>query len=267
MKRNVIICALTGAALAMAGPAAAKPGGGGGHGKGGVGATMSGGQAGGPSASVGSDLSGATRGMSGISNRGANARASANLNAGFGSAIGTRGSTSIRSASANAQLTGVTTGMTVVDSTGATIGTVTNVTLTGGGRVRDVQVTLTDGTVIFLSAKSLSLDGSVLTTSSLTSNVKSQGANHANINGLIHASPRSALNRAGITTLTTLSTGMTVNDTAGASIGTISSLVVNRSGALVGIRVALTDGTTVLIPASTLRINGTVVTTTFVPGG
>jgi hypothetical protein len=265
MKRNVIMCVLAGVALTAASPTLAKPGGGGGGGNGqGIGAGVGGGRGhSGAGANFGtsSDIGGATSGMSSISTRGK----SANARTGFGSAIDMRSSSA--SGIASAQLTGVTTGMSVVDGDGATIGTVTNVTLTGGGKVKDVQVTLTDGTVIFLSPKSLTLDGSVLTTTSLTSTVKSRGADHANINGLIHASPRSALNRAGITTLTTLSTGMTVNDAGGASIGTISSLVVNRSGALVGIRVALTGGGTVLIPASTLSTDGTVVTTTFVPGG
>jgi hypothetical protein len=104
--------------------------------------------------------------------------------------------------------------MTVVDSGGATIGTVTGIHTVGNGKVRSVQVTLTDGQIINLSPRSLTVDGDVLATTSLTSNVNSQGAAHANINGLINASPNSALAMAGVTTLTGLTTGLTVEGSA-----------------------------------------------------
>jgi hypothetical protein len=165
----------------------------------------------------------------------------------------------------SAQLTGVTDGMTVVDSGGATVGTVTGIRATGNGSVKNVQVTLTDGSVIVLSGNSLTLDGDVLTTNSLTTNVNSQGAAHANINGLVHASPNSALATAGVTTLTGLTAGLTVNETGGATLGTVSSILVNRSGAVVGINVALDGGGTVTIPATTLTMDGTTVVTTFTP--
>lgn len=292
MKRRVIIGALASVALAATAPALAKPGGGGGGGHGKSGANASGTIGGdigagigrGAGANVGGTIGTSTDigrgGISGGANAGGSATAGGRV--GAGSAIDMRGSASARSKAGSAvnvgtqvganaqlstQLTGVTTGMTVVDSGGATIGTVTNVTLTGGGRVRSVQVTLTDGSRIFLSPNSLSLDGDVLATTSLTSNVRSKGADNASIQGLANASERSALNRAGVTTLTTLATGMTVNNALGANIGTVSSLVVNRSGALVGIRVALDGGGTVLIPATSLSIDGTIVTTTAVPGG
>ena len=139
-------------------------------------------------------------------------------------------------------LTGVTTGMTVVDTEGATVGTVTGVTTVGNGSIRTVQVMLTDGRIITLAANSLSLEGDVLTTTSLETNVRSQGALHANINGLINASPNSALASAGVTTLTGLETGLAVETTAGASIGTVDTVFTNRSGAVVGIQVELADG-------------------------
>jgi hypothetical protein len=105
--------------------------------------------------------------------------------------------------------------MSVLDTGGATIGTVTNISTKGNGSVRDVQVTLTDGRRILLAPGSLTLNGGVLTTNSLTTTVKSQGYAHASVNGLAHASPKSALNGAGITTFTGLTTGMPVNNTAG----------------------------------------------------
>jgi ribosomal 30S subunit maturation factor RimM len=155
--------------------------------------------------------------------------------------------------------------MTVVDSGGTTVGTVTGLRTVGNGSVKTVQVTLSDGSVIFLSPNSLTLNGDVLTTTSLTTNVNAQGAAHASIDGLIHANPRSALGAAGITTLTGLTTGLTVNGTGGTAVGTVSSVLVNQSGAVVGITVDLTGGGTVTIPATTLTMNGTVVDTTFLP--
>jgi hypothetical protein len=162
---------------------------------------------------------------------------------------------------ANSKLTGVTSGMTVVDSTGATVGTVTGVSTRGNGGTRSVQVTLANGQIITLSPNSLTLDGDVLTTTSLTTNVASQGAAHANINGLIHASPNSALSSAGVTTLTGLTTGLTVNNSGGTSIGTVDQVFTNSSGAVVGVRVDLTGGGSVILPATSLSMNGTVVTT------
>jgi hypothetical protein len=292
MKRNVVICALAGATLAATSPALAKPGGGGGGGNAGasVGANVGGGVGVGRGAvgTVGSGIDTAIQAGRGGVSIGATGQGSANANAraGFGSAIDMRGSTSARTrasrdttvgtstrlgtqvnAQAGAQLTGVVDGMTVVDSGGLTIGTVTGIHTVGNGRIRSVQVTLTDGTIINLSPGSLSVDGDVLATTSLTTNVKSQGAAHANINGLVHASPNSALASAGVTTLTGLTTGLTVEGTGGASLGTVSQVFVNSSGAVVGIRVALDGGGTVVIPATTLTMDGTTVVTTFVPGG
>jgi hypothetical protein len=93
--------------------------------------------------------------------------------------------------------------------------------------------------------------------------VNSQGPAHANVNGLVNASPNSVLGEAGVTTLTGLTTGLTVNNSAGTSIGTVTEVLTNRSGAVVGVRVDLTgDGGIVFIPATTLTMDGTIVTTT-----
>ena len=254
MKRDVIMCVLAGAALAATAPVLAKPGGGGGNG---------GGNAFGHAGGFG----GAHGGMSGMggTNRGS---------FGAGSALDMRTSTNARShtnavgsftAHGHTQLTGLTQGMNVVDSGGATIGTVTNISTKGNGSVRDVQVTLTDGRRILLAPGSLTLNGGVLTTNSLTTTVKSQGYAHASVNGLAHASPNSALNGAGITTFTGLAAGMPVNNSVGANIGTVSGIVLNRSGAIVGLRVALNGGGTRLIPSPSLLFDGSVVTTSFVP--
>ena len=290
MKHNVIMCTLAGAALAVAGPAMAKPGGGGGHGKGGVAAgTKAGGQmggagAGGPAATVGTDVSIgssiSTRGNGGEMGAGAGAKGSA-------SAIDIRGSTSARGKSGasvgtatnvgtlNVELSDVTTGMTVVDSGGATVGTVSAInTIGGSGKLRSVQVTLNDGSIILLSPDSLTLDGDVLATTSLETNVRaanrrvnSQGPANASEQGLANASPNSVLAQAGVTTLTGPTTGLTVNTTGGALVGTVQEVVLNQSGAVIGIRVDLDSNGTVFIPATSLSMDGTTVITTFVPGG
>lgn len=168
----------------------------------------------------------------------------------------------------NVKLTGVTTGMTVVDSGGATVGTVTGVNARGNGSARTVQVTLTNGTVISLSPRSLTLNNGVLTTSSLTSTanasnrrVNSQGPANASLRALTRASPNSVLAGAGVTTLTGLATGLTVNNSGGTAIGTVDSVLTNRAGAVVGINVDLAAGGTVFIPATTLTMNGTTVVT------
>jgi sporulation protein YlmC with PRC-barrel domain len=246
MKRKVIMCVLASAALAATAPVLAKPGGGGGGGNAGghVGGGMGGGNGFGHSEmSVGTSRNSGHIGTTtiGRSNR-------------LGSA-----------AAHGTPLTGITNGMSVFDTGGAAVGTVTNISTKGNGSVRDVQVTLADGSRILLSPRSLTQNGGVLTTNSLTTTVKSQGGYHASVNGLAHASPHSALNGVGITTFTGLAPGMPVNNNAGIGVGSVSGLVLNRSGAIAGIRVALNGGGTALIPAPSLAFNGTAVTTSWMP--
>lgn len=252
MKHRVIMGVLAGVALAATAPVLAKPGGGGGGGN--AGGHGSGGNAGGRAIGHGFGHGGMGMGKGGGS-------------IGFGSALDMRSSSNsrIRTTQFGTQLTGVTNGMSVVDAGGATIGTVTNISTKGNGGLRAVQVTLIDGSRIFLAPSSLALNGGVLTTNSLTSTLKSQGHNNASVKGLAHSSPNSALNIAGITTFTGLAAGMPVNNSVGTGIGTVSGIVLNRSGAVVGIRVALNGGGTALIPAPSLAFNGSVVTTSFVP--
>jgi sporulation protein YlmC with PRC-barrel domain len=244
MKRKVIMCVLASAALAATAPALAKPGGGGGGGN--AGGHVGGGMGGGHGFGHGGMSAGTVRSSSGTATVGRSKR--------LGSA-----------AAHGTPLTGITNGMSVFDTSGAAIGNVTNISTKGNGSIRDVQVTLTDGRRILLAPRSLTLNGGMLTTNSLTTTVKSQGAYHASVNGLAHASPRSALNGVGITTFTGLAAGMPVNNSAGTGVGTVSGIVLNRSGAIAGIRVALNGGGTALIPAPSLAFNGSVVTTSWMP--
>lgn len=254
MKRNVMLATIATVAVAASAPALSKPGGGGGQAKVGGGVSVQG--------SAKGDLRGA----------GADARVKANGDITTGSRMkgetftGSRiarsgrseGGASVRSSS---NLSADIDGLAVVDSEGASVGTVTGVTTKGNGSVRTVQVTLADGQIVTLAPNSLTLNGDVLTTTSIESNVNSQGAARANINGLINASPNSALASAGVTSLTGLATGLTVQNSGGTSIGTVNQILTNRAGAVVGVRVDLSAGGSAVIPATTLSMDGTTVVT------
>lgn len=254
MTRNKILTSLATVALIAATPALAKPGGGGGgggndHGQGGVNAGLGGGMGGGHGhggLNVGVHSGGGIGGLE----RGRSESGIDMMSHGMG----------------HNQLTGVTDGMTVVDSSGATVGTVTDINTRGNGSVKNVEVTLNNGETVTLKSKNLSVDGDVLTTTTVEGQaanrrVNSQGAANANLQGLIHANERSALASAGVTTLTGLTTGLTVENSGGTSLGTVSQIFTNQSGAVVGINVLLSGGGTVFIPATTLSIDGTTVVT------
>jgi len=269
MKRLTFIASLGALAIAAAAPGLADPGGGHGGGQGG-GHGQGGGQ-GGAAGGFQGDFGGVGRGHA--SDR---AMDRANVNSSIHSSTAPMG-TDIRShrsremgaasaMGAHAKLTGVTNGMTVVDGSGATVGTVTGVTTRGNGTVRNIQVMLTGGTVITLRSQNLSLNDGVLATNTLVGHaanrrINSQGPFHASPQGLVHASPNSVLASAGVTTLTGLATGLTVNNGAGTPIGTVDSILTNRSGAVVGINVDLVAGGTAFIRATTLTMDGTTVVT------
>lgn len=271
MTRNKILASIATIAIVTAAPTFAKPGGGGGggHGQGGVNAgSMGGGIGGGMGGGIGRGGGGGSGNMGGADTM------SRIDSTDSGSTTRIRGSAEVGTRANMGQsggnLSGLTDGMAVVDSTGATVGTVTDISTRGNsGRIRNVEVTLSNGDVITLAPNSLTLEDGVLTTSSVESTAKasnrrvnSQGPANANVNGLMNASPNSVLADAGVTTLTGLTTGLTVNNSAGTSIGTVTEVLTNRSGAVVGIRVDLTgDGGIVFIPATTLSIDGTIVTT------
>ena len=248
MTRSKILASIATIAIVVAVPALAKPGGGGG---GGMGGGMGGGHG---NAGMG--------GMSGMG--GGHGRGSADISTrgsmDVGSTTRIRGQDRI-SASSNSKLSGVSNGMAVVDSGGLAVGTVTGVTTKGNGSIRTVQVTLTNGDIITLDPRTLSTDGTLLTPNSLVTNVRNQGWNRANINGLVHASPNSSLASAGVTSLTGLANGLTVNNIGGTPIGTVNQIFLNRSGAVVGIGVDLVGGGTRIIPATTLKMSGMTVIT------
>lgn len=273
MKRLTFFTSIAAASIIAATPALAGPGGhGGGDRGGGLGGGINAGAGGLGGQGMGAtmrDLGRANSQALGHANQHGIDHANSNSVLSGEAATGTRipeSATRIHATGmAGTKLTGVTTGMTVVDSSGATIGTVAGITTRGNGSARIVQVTLTSGQTIFLSPSSLSLNNGVLTTTSLATNVNgrinSQSPAHASINGLTHASPRSVLASAGVTTLTGLATGLTVDNSGGTAIGTVDSILLNRAGGVVAIRVALIGGGTATIPATTLSMNGTTVVT------
>ena len=92
---------------------------------------------------------------------------------------------------------------------------------------------------------------------------KAQGAANASVQGLANSSTNSSLNVAGRTDLGAVVKGTTIKGSGGANVGTVSEVVVNRSGAVVGVKVDLDGGGTATIPASTLSVDGSAVTTSW----
>ncbi len=211
MKRNVMIYALAGAAIAVSAPAFSKPGGGNGGGNGNAGATV-----------------GATAGGRIGAGAGSGATMGGDVSTTVGSSISTRGN-------------------------GGTMGSMST---TGRG---GVNATSHAGSAMDMRASAQNRRD--------TARANSQGPAHANVNGLTHANSNSVLANAGVTTLTGLAAGATVNNTGGTLLGTVDSIVTNKSGAVVGVNVTLDSGGTVFIPATTLTMDGTTVVTTFVPHG
>jgi len=102
------------------------------------------------------------------------------------------------------------------------------------------------------------------TTPGASATTNSQGLMHASPNGIANASSSSVLARSGVaaTALPGLSTGLTVNNSAGTSIGTISQIVTGTDGSIRLVIVTSPTGQTLRLAPSTLSISGGVVTTT-----
>lgn len=113
------------------------------------------------------------------------------------------------------------------------------------------------------------LDTTVPTTTTNPAVGVSQGPNHASINGIANANSRSVLGSGGVqsSTLPGLTTGLSVMNTGGTTIGTISQIVTDRSGNIRLVIVTNTSGQTFRLAPSTLQISGTTVTTTSTVGG
>lgn len=106
--------------------------------------------------------------------------------------------------------------------------------------------------------------------------VNSQGPANASPTGIEHSSPNSVLHDTTTTTTTTrvrgqgvmssalpgLSKGLTVRNSAGTDIGTVSRIVTDANGTIRAVLVTSSTGRTFRLAPSTLTISGGVVTTT-----
>ncbi|MES2136024.1 MAG: hypothetical protein V4502_03040 [Pseudomonadota bacterium] len=92
---------------------------------------------------------------------------------------------------------------------------------------------------------------------------KSQSLQHASPTGIAHANSKSALARGAVapTALPGLTTGLTVNNSAGTSIGTVSRVVAGTDGSIRLVIVTSPTGRTYRLAPTSLNISGGVVTT------
>jgi hypothetical protein len=92
----------------------------------------------------------------------------------------------------------------------------------------------------------------------------SQGPANASATGISHANENSVLARGSVsgTSLTGLTTGLTVQNSSGTSVGTVSQVITGSDGSIRAVVVTGTDGKTYRLAPSTLSISGGVVTTT-----
>jgi hypothetical protein len=102
------------------------------------------------------------------------------------------------------------------------------------------------------------------TTSATTKAPKSQGLQHASPTGVAHASPKSVLASGAVlsSTLPGLTTGLTVQTSAGTTLGTVTQVITGTDGTIRGVVVTSPTGQTYTIAGSSLSISGSVVTTT-----
>lgn len=94
--------------------------------------------------------------------------------------------------------------------------------------------------------------------------LKSQGPANASLNGIAHANSNSVLARGAVSaaSLPGLTTGLTVQNSAGVSVGTVSQVVTASDGSIRAVIVTSPTGQTLRLPPSSLSISGSVVTTT-----
>ena len=112
--------------------------------------------------------------------------------------------------------------------------------------------------------RGLNTNTNVNTNAGVNARVNSQGPANASINGIAHANERSVLASGAVqaTTLPGLTTGLTVNNSGGTSIGTVTQVVTGTNGSVRMIVVTSPTGQTIRLPGNTLSISGGVVTTT-----
>ena len=92
----------------------------------------------------------------------------------------------------------------------------------------------------------------------------SEGPENASATGISHSSSNSVLARGSVSSnsLPGLTTGLTVNNSSGTSIGTVSQVITGTDGSIRAVVVTSPTGQTFRLPPSSLSISGNVVTTT-----
>ena len=278
MLRKTILCAA--AAALFPTPALAHPGGGGGMG--------------GPPAGIGGmgNAGGFSNigGLGGMNNIGVTTRDTGRINSqgpAHASATGIdhansnsvlAGTSSTKTVTAGA-LAGLTTGATIF-SNGTAVGTVQQIRTNGSGAVVVVIVKGTNGGLFAVPANKLSFSGGTLsttarfaginTTPTLASNsqarLHSQALLHASPTGIAHANVHSVLASGVVVSgsLAGLTTGLTVKNSGGTTLGTVSQIVTDSSGNIRLVIVTSSTGQTIRLVPSTLTLSGGVVTTTMV---
>lgn len=92
----------------------------------------------------------------------------------------------------------------------------------------------------------------------------SQGPSHASPTGIAHASPNSVLSRGAVSskTLPGLTAGLTVQNSSGTTVGTVSQVITASDGSIRAVVVTSPTGPTFRLAPTTLSISGSIVTTT-----
>ena len=181
---------------------------------------------------------------------------------------GTQVSTRVNTGS----LSGLSTGMPLT-SNGTTVGTVQQIRTSSNGTVRVVVVQGTNGRTFAIPANKLNLVNGTLTTTARLNGINggtnpaigvSQGPNHASPTGIAHANSHSVLAGGAVTSsaFPGLTTGLTVQSSTGATVGTVSQVVTDRSGNVRLVIVTSPTGQTLRLSPTTLTMSGNTVITT-----
>jgi hypothetical protein len=96
--------------------------------------------------------------------------------------------------------------------------------------------------------------------------VNREGPEHASPTGIANANENAGLSSTTAADLSGLSTGLTVKDSTGATIGTVSKIEKSRDGTVKNVLVNAAGGTrTIRLAPGSLSVSGEVVTTTATP--
>jgi len=113
------------------------------------------------------------------------------------------------------------------------------------------------------------VQGTTTTTTPTVRAPNSQGLLHANPRAISRANSNSVLARGAVpsASLPGLTTNMTVNNSTGATIGTVSQVITGSDGSIRAVVVTSPTGQTFRLAPSTLSISGGVLVTTSTTGG